>query len=77
MMSLRRAWIAWKRFGRKVGDFQARVLLGVFYFVVLTPFALAMRGADPMRLRHPSPGWRPRPETTPDDPVAHARRQFS
>jgi len=77
MMSLRRAWNAWKRFGRKVGDFQARLLLSVFYFVILTPFALAMRVADPMRLRQASTGWRPRPESPADDPVTRARRQFS
>jgi hypothetical protein len=54
---LRRLWQGWKRLGRKIGDFQARVLLTVFYFVILAPFALAMRWlADPLGLKRPG-GW--------------------
>lgn len=73
--SLRRLWEGWKRFGRKIGDFQARVLLTVFYFVFLAPFALAVRSlADPLGLKRPA-GWHPVKPAT--DPVLErARRQF-
>jgi hypothetical protein len=57
--ALRRLWAGWKRVGRKIGDFQARVLLTLFYFVILAPFALGVRLlADPLGLKHPG-GWVP------------------
>ncbi len=75
MTLLRRAWESWKRFGKKVGDLQARVLLTVFYFVILAPFGLGMRAADPLGLRRAGEGWRVRPPAPGGDPVARARRQ--
>jgi hypothetical protein len=71
---LRRLWEGWKRFGRKMGDFQARLLLTVFYFVILGPFALGIRfKADPLGLRRGG-GWLP--VTREGDPLERARRQF-
>ena len=75
MTLLRRAWEGWKRFGKKVGDLQARFLLTFFYFVILPPFALAMRAADPLGLRRTGGGWRGRPPLPDGDPLARARRQ--
>jgi hypothetical protein len=75
MKQLRRAWKAWKRFGKKVGDLQARIILTVFYFVILAPFGLGMRAADPLGLRQPGGGWRPRPSAPAGDPLVRARRQ--
>ena len=58
-MVLRRLWEGWKRVGRKIGDFQARVILTLFYFVILAPFALVVRfKADPLGLKR-SGGWHP------------------
>jgi hypothetical protein len=71
----RRLWEGWKRVGRKIGDFQARILLTVFYFLVLAPFALGLRLlADPLGLKRPG-GWQavpPRGAT----PIERARQQF-
>jgi len=75
MNQLRRAWAAWKRFGRKVGDFQARALLTIFYFVILAPFGLGIRAADPLGLRRPAGGWRTRPAEPAGDALTRARRQ--
>ncbi len=75
MTLLRRAWEGWKRFGKKVGDLQARVLLTFFYFVILAPFGLGVRAADPLGLRRPGGGWRRRPPPPPGDLLARARRQ--
>jgi hypothetical protein len=75
MTLLRRVWEAWKRFGKKVGDLQARALLTIFYFVILAPFALAVRAADPLGIRHASTGWRPRPVDPSRDPIVRARWQ--
>ena len=44
-----RVWQGWKRFARKAADLQARFLLGIFYFLIFGPFALAIRlGWDPL-----------------------------
>jgi hypothetical protein len=76
MTLLRRLWQGWKRFGKKVGDFQARALLTFFYFVILSPFALGMRAADPLGLRKTGePAWRPRPPAPDGEPLARARQQ--
>jgi hypothetical protein len=45
-------WDSWKRVGRKIGDLQARVLLSLFYFVILGPFALILRWrSDPLGIK--------------------------
>jgi hypothetical protein len=74
---MRQLWARWKRMARKFGDFQARALMTVFYFVILGPVALLSRGrSDPLALRPGTPrGWL---AIAPKDgaPMAHARRQF-
>jgi hypothetical protein len=67
----------WKRFAVQLGDYQSRLILGYFYFVVALPFGLMVRlVVDPMRLRRPpaSSFWveRPAAGATIDD----ARSQF-
>ena len=59
---LRRFWAGWKRFGKKIGDIQARLLLTVFYYVLLAPFALALRRwSDPLGIKCGSAkGWHSR-----------------
>ena len=57
---LRRFWAGWKEMAGYIGDFQARLLLTVFYFTVVVPFGLLARLAlDPLRLRHQpaASGW--------------------
>lgn len=68
-------WARWKVVAHVIGNFQARVLLTLFYFVIVPPFALIVKLAkDPLGLRPPRGAsfWGTRPET---DPGA-ARRQF-
>jgi hypothetical protein len=74
---LRRLWRGWQRLGRKIGDFQARVLLTIFYFVMIAPFALIVRWAtDPLAVkRRTTKGWRLRPAPV-GSPLERARRQF-
>jgi hypothetical protein len=48
---LKRAWEAWKSFGRKLGDFQARLILSLFYFIIVAPFSLLIRVSDPLSLK--------------------------
>jgi hypothetical protein len=74
---LRRLWHGWKRVGKTIGDFQARVLLTVFYFVVVAPFAVGITLlGDPLAVKPRSPrGWRVRAAPT-GSPLMRALRQF-
>jgi hypothetical protein len=73
----RRLWEWWKGIARKIGDFQARVLLVVFYFLLLAPFALLVRlTTDPLAIkRRTRRGWLPHVEG-PLPPAQRARLQF-
>lgn len=59
---MKAVWRWWKRVAHRIGDFQARVILILFYFVVLGPFALAVRWKfDPLAMKPGAPrGWLPR-----------------
>jgi hypothetical protein len=47
-----RAWNRWLKTAGVIGDFQARVVLSLFYFVIVLPFGLAVRlFADPLRVK--------------------------
>lgn len=72
----RSLWQRWKRVGKAIGDIQARILLVLFYFIVLPPFALALLwGSDPLAIKAGAPrGWRPRSEEK-DSPMERLTRQ--
>jgi hypothetical protein len=74
---LRRFWESWKRFGKRVGDIQARLLLTFFYYVLLAPFALAVRRwSDPLGIKPGSAkGWHTR-EPGDGTPKEQAHKQF-
>jgi len=72
-----RGWERWKEFAHRMGNFQGRVLLIFFYFVIVPPFGFLVRVFhDPLRLRggRGNSSWleRPTPNTNLDD----ARSQF-
>ena len=73
----RRLWQSWKAIARRIGDVQARIVLAVFYFVVLAPFALLLRvTSDPLAIRRATRrGWQPRVES-PGTALERAQRQF-
>jgi hypothetical protein len=71
---LKRLWEAWKVLARKIGTFQARVLLTVLYGVLVLPFGLCVRlFADPLHTKQPPPRWLDRPDEASD--MEWARRQ--
>jgi hypothetical protein len=73
--AIRRFWEGWKRVGRVIGNFQARVLLTVFYAVLLLPLGMVIRlFADPLRIRRPSETWLGRESGAMD--INAARRQW-
>jgi hypothetical protein len=47
-----RLWQGWKRFGKKLADIQARILLTIVYFTLIMPFGFAVRLlADPLAIK--------------------------
>jgi hypothetical protein len=76
MKVLKKIWEGWQAFGRFMGNMVARVALSLFYFTVLVPFALGVRGAtDPLQLRGRLDGlWRPR--ATGDRSLEDVERQY-
>jgi hypothetical protein len=74
MATLKLIWTAWKGIAHKIANFQARLVLSFFYFVIVAPFALRVRiFSDPLQLST-SKGWLPRVHTGPDT-ANDARRQ--
>ena len=74
---MRKMWEGWKRVAKRIGDFQARVILTLLYFIILGPFALIVRwGADPLSLKKGAhQGWRLKVEAK-DPPMKRATNQF-
>lgn len=64
---LQRVWEAWKRLARRIGDFQARVLLVIFYAVLVLPFGVAVRlFLDPLRIKRRPAQWLDHPDQSAD-----------
>jgi hypothetical protein len=73
---IRVTWDRWKKIARAVGVVQTRVLMVVFYFILVCPLGLIMRLAgDPLRLKaRAGSNWTPHRHEDPSLDVA--RRQF-
>ncbi len=76
---IRKLWAHWLTLARKIGQFQSRIILTLFYFVFVTPFGLMVRlVADPLHLRpraisQAQSGWQPR--ETRDIDLASGQKQ--
>jgi hypothetical protein len=71
---LKRLWHAWKALAHKIANFQARVLLTVFYALLVLPFGLAARlFADPLRIKRLPTQWLNHPDEPTD--MQWARKQ--
>jgi predicted MFS family arabinose efflux permease len=72
------AWDRWALLSKPIGDFNARVLMGLFYFTFLVPFGLLNRlTSDRLRLKKAPEGqslWMSR-EPALDLTIEDARRQ--
>lgn len=77
MMKLKQLWHNWNEIAVHIGDFQARWLLTVFYFIILLPAGLILSlGGDPLQI-HCKPkqsGWIKRKTT--DVTLKQGRRQY-
>ncbi len=55
---LKYLWEAWKGIARKIGTFQARVLLTILYGVLVLPFGLTVRWfSDPLCIKKRPTHW--------------------
>ena len=74
--SARKLWERWKQVARKIGDFQARALMTLFYFLILGPLAMVLRWrSDPLAIKATTlRGWIDR-EAKEGGAMEHARRQ--
>ena len=71
---LKRTWQAWKTIAHKIGNFQARILLTLFYAVLVFPFGIVVRlFSDPLRIKRRPAEWLNHPDETYD--MQWARRQ--
>lgn len=77
LSAIRNLWEWWKRVARKIGDFQARIILTIFYFIILGPFALGVRlGSDPLAIKASTQrGWHLKTQTK-GTPMEQATKQF-
>ena len=73
---LRRFWTRWKEIATHIGDFQARLLLTLFYLIVAAPFGVIARFLDPLKIRPRArqSGWLERDVSA--DSLSAAKRQF-
>ncbi len=72
---LRRLWEFQKRLARRIGSFQARVILTIFYAALVLPFGAAVRFlADPLRVKQRPTQWLDRPDEPTD--MDWAKRQY-
>jgi hypothetical protein len=70
----KRAWQGWKDLAHKIGNFQARVILSIFYAVLVLPFGLATRlFSDPLRIKKKPDQWLDHPNEAYD--LEWARKQ--
>jgi len=60
-----------------MGSFQSRIILSLFFFIFVTPFALAVKiFSDPLNIKHQTtkPHWLTKKEINAD--LEQSRRQF-
>jgi len=77
MNLIQKFWKQWKIVGHKIGNFQARLILSLFYFVLVAPFAAIVRfGAKPLRLKICRTSNWLQAEVGAGDVMLRARRQF-
>ena len=70
-------WIRWKVFALKVGTFQFKIVLSLFYFLVMPPFAVIVKlFTEPLELKKSSSAkWHPT-EIRQEDSFRESKRQF-
>jgi hypothetical protein len=67
----------WKSFAARMGNYQGRMLLAVFYFIVITPWGILVRlFSDPLQVRSPSADSHWKQRDIPRTDMEEAGQQF-
>ena len=70
----RTAWDRWQIIARINGDYIARLIVNLFYFTIMVPFALGVKLlADPLALRGKRVAWLERKAVGSKLPDAHSQ----
>ena len=68
-------WTGFKAVSLAIGNVVGRVFLTIFYFAVMSPFAMIVRTRlDPLQIKSSRRGWHNRPEAARD--LSAARQQY-
>ena len=72
---LKNLWQRWQKVAKKIGDFQARLILSLFYILIVLPIGLIARMfSDPLALKKTAARWHAK-QSSPAR-IEDARRQF-
>ena len=74
---IKKLWQSWKNFSERMGSFQSRIILSLFFFIFVSPFALAVKiFSDPLNIKHHTSKshWLPKEEIPTD--LERYKRQF-
>ncbi len=70
-------WQRWLIFSKRVAEFQSRVILSLFYFTFVMPFALAIKlFSDPLGIKYKTGKSYWLPKRLIEDSLKESRRQF-
>ena len=73
----RKLWVGWKAFAFRMGNFQGRLILLLFYFTIVAPFGIINRFfRDPLHVKKPMGDSFWFPLTTTEKIIEDARRQY-
>lgn len=60
---IRKIWEAWKRIAKKIGDFNSRLILTLFYFIFVAPISILVKIKDPLGIKkQKTQNWIPKQE---------------
>ena len=74
---IKKVWQIWNNFSKRMGSFQSRIILSLFFFIFVSPFAIAVKiFSDPLNIKHQSSKshWLTKKEIKTD--LEQSRRQF-
>ena len=74
---LQRLWQRWLDFSNRMGNFQSRIVLSLFFFILVSPFALGVKIlSDPLGIKYPTDEshWGPMVRT--ENNLKRFRRQY-
>ncbi len=76
MRALKAVWRGWRRVARTIGHVQVQIIMTLFYFVIMAPYAVAVRlFMDPLNLKGTA-SWRSLPWHGGRASLDVAREQF-